>query len=213
MKIIATLVLILIILGGAGYYYLYQKYPYGSWNYRITVNIETPEGLKSGSAVRKMTRAVPMLNLPQATGHYGVEGEAVVIDLGERGTVFALIDWDSYNEVYKALPQPKNAQMWDIEYYMGLKPGTKGDLPPEEYPKMVSFGDVDDPSTQKLLYFVHANGVTNSYEEVLGDGVQLKSITIEITDDSVTWGIIDKFIPSLEEGRYGAKYLNFKRRI
>lgn len=30
--------------------------------------------------------------------------------------------------------------------------------------------------------------------EAFGEGVKLKQITIEITDDLVTWGIVDKYL-------------------
>ncbi len=32
----------------------------------------------------------------------------------------------------------------------------------------------------------------NAVEDVFGEGVKLKSITVEITDEPVTWGVVDK---------------------
>ncbi|PZP55643.1 MAG: hypothetical protein DI586_06155, partial [Micavibrio aeruginosavorus] len=31
------------------------KYPSGTWRYKITINIDTPDGVKTGSAVREVT--------------------------------------------------------------------------------------------------------------------------------------------------------------
>ena len=77
-----------------------------TWNYRITIEIETPEGTKSGSAVRQVQAQLQYpLNPDIGEVISDVFGEAVVIDLGERGVIFALINRDSYNEVYKAFPK------------------------------------------------------------------------------------------------------------
>ena len=75
-----------------------------TWNYRITVEIDTPEGIKSGSAVRKVVATLQPKVTPETKQvSHRVYGEAVVIDLGKRGVVFALIG--SHEEVYKAFPE------------------------------------------------------------------------------------------------------------
>ena len=91
------LALILIVLGYLGYQYLFPSY---SINYKITVNIETPEGIKSGSTVREISqkRALTAINLPGVGSAPNVIGEAVVIDLGEKGLLFGLISDRSYKE-------------------------------------------------------------------------------------------------------------------
>lgn len=32
-------------------------------------------------------------------------------------------------------------------------------------------------------------------EELFGDGVRLKNITLEITDEPITWGVVDQYLP------------------
>jgi hypothetical protein len=185
-----------------------------TWRYRLTVEIETPEGLKSGSSVRQINvytrhgteRAFfyveylgQYLGTALAVAEAGLWlqfkkpafiGEAVVVDLGERGIVFALVDWDSDKEFYYAFPVPKSLQgMEKIGYYNALKPGTKAELK-DDLPKMVMFTDMDDPKSVKLVYVneTYANGSKKEdhFEELLGEGVRLKSVTVEITKDPVT---------------------------
>jgi hypothetical protein len=79
-----------------------------TWRYKITIEIETPEGIKTGSAVREVRawkNAAKIINPDVAPIEYEVIGEAVVVDLGKRGVLFGLIDWDSYEEVESSFPE------------------------------------------------------------------------------------------------------------
>src|SRR6218665_2890440 len=62
--------------------------------YKMTVTVETPEGIKTGSAVREAGRYTEPSILPDQGGVFYrvIGGEAVVVDLAERGVLFALID-------------------------------------------------------------------------------------------------------------------------
>jgi len=95
-----------------------------TFNYRITVEIETPESVKSGSAVRQISvRRQP--RLPDAGSiSYNVSGEAVVIDLGERGVLFSLISHGSYYDVFHAFPYEERG-MDAVRYYRSLSAGKK----------------------------------------------------------------------------------------
>lgn len=61
-------------------------YPSGAWCYKMTVTVETPEGVKTGSAVREVySRTDPALLVNNGTHTILAKGDAVVIDLGSRG--------------------------------------------------------------------------------------------------------------------------------
>ncbi|HTK84182.1 MAG TPA: hypothetical protein VL625_03765 [Patescibacteria group bacterium] len=64
-----------------------QKYSAASGRYKITVTVETPEGLKTGSAVREIyaKSGGPTMLAEASSGHVDATGEAVVVDLGKRG--------------------------------------------------------------------------------------------------------------------------------
>lgn len=68
-------------------------YPSTKIRYKMTVEVETPEGIKTGSAVREISMVSrPMLLGESNDTHVKFEkGEAVVVDLGQRGVLFATL--------------------------------------------------------------------------------------------------------------------------
>jgi hypothetical protein len=65
-----------------------------TYRYRLTVEVHTPEGLKTGSSV------IEVRTSPSGPLHPGLasraRGQAVVVDLGRRGILFALLSPDSF---------------------------------------------------------------------------------------------------------------------
>ena len=57
----------------------------------MTITVDTPEGVKTGSAVHEISNSKGLFGFPDAGNPADIEGEAVVVDLGERGVLFALI--------------------------------------------------------------------------------------------------------------------------
>lgn len=169
-----------------------------SWHYKITVTVDTPEGEKSGSAVREArTEFQPRPELKDFPYHIEIKsrGEAVPVDLGKRGMLFALIDWDSYRELYNAFPyggqmDGKSKFPRDDYYKKTLKSGMKAELR-ANFPRMVTFKDIKDPKSAEAVK-------ADDLAETLGVGVKLKDITLEITDEPVTWEI-GGFLPWLSD--------------
>lgn len=173
-------------------------------NYKITVTIETPEGVKTGYAVREISASVPPISLPDVGNGAKVRGEAVVVDLGKRGVLFALISDESDEEFYNAFPTPGlgASTAAAIKYYnTKLKPGMKAEIR-RGIPKMVIFTDMNDPKSVVLVHGQRFNTTTqkndliDNFEKYFGKDVVLGSYTLEITDGSVTWGTVDKWLPN-----------------
>ena len=63
-----------------------------TWNQRMTVTVETPEGLVTGSTIYEVgARVFPGGQaITGSAAQYGFRGEAAVVDLGEGRYVFAL---------------------------------------------------------------------------------------------------------------------------
>ena len=181
-----------------------SDYPSGEWRYKITMEIETPEGIKTGSTVREISNSTPRLDFPDNGNPATVKGEAVVIDLGQRGLVFSLITDRSDEELYRSFPTQGPSTPKGIRYYNSLKAGMKADLPPMYYPAFVMFKDINDPKSVTLVreeaFFPmrEKKAPIDNFEELFGAGVKLKSITVEITDAPVSWGI-EKGLPWLPE--------------
>lgn len=185
---------------------------YYDLRYEVTLVVETPEGIKTGSTIRQISNSVPMIKFPDGGNPGGLRGEAVSVDLGSRGMLFAVIDHAEDHRFYNAFPPPEKAggaSPEGIAYYSTLKVGQKGVLNPKKFPsfpKIVTFSDLDDPKSVKLAYKFNImfNGtkpyyeITNNLEELFGKGVRIKEITYEITDKPIS-SSIEKILPWISE--------------
>ncbi len=180
----------------------------GTWRYKIIVNVDTPEGLKSGYAVREMSnsRSKVELNLPQSIHPAKVKGEAVVVDLGKRGKLFALMSGYKYGPdhastiLYDVFPSESGGNSAaGIRFYRDLKEA-HAVMTPEQYPMLVMFKDISDPKTVTPVMVIErdvSKGWTqveykiksDNFEKIFGTGVKLKEIIIEMTEEPVTWGV------------------------
>lgn len=174
-------------------------------HYRLKVEVETPQGLRSGSSVIKVMGARnPNWVNPEGRGSRGqYRGEAVAVDLPYGRTLFALLqaeggsadaaEWPimAYADILnpkadfvdnlKQLSQISRAQV------MKVLPKTVHIIPNggsevSALPMLVTFKDISDP---KSVQRVDPDDLSASF----GAGVKLKAITVEITDDTVTSGI------------------------
>ncbi|MCB1592103.1 MAG: hypothetical protein KDI90_06585 [Alphaproteobacteria bacterium] len=188
LRLIGVFLVVGVVLVFAGSGYLYPA----TWNYRITIEVETPEGLKAGSAVRQVKAFRPMALNPDVPNiKYLVLGEAVVVDLGERGVLFSIIRPRSYEEFFNAFPFNGTDQHKKLEFYNNIKLGEKAELK-STLPRLVMFRDLHEP--------ISVVGVdVDNMGEVFGQGVNLKSITIEKTNDPVTYGDVRKKLTWLSD--------------
>lgn len=148
-----------------------------SWHEKITVEVETPEGPKAASSVIRKTfvHADNWFDPPEARGaSQSVSGEAVVLEVAPGKYLFALL---------KGLPSPFEV------FFPGEKPlevASRMELLRESrtltsdlYPLLVTFTDIDDPTTVQRVD-------PSDLAAVFGTGYALKAITLEITDEPVT---------------------------
>lgn len=161
-----------------------------SYRFRMVVEVETQDGLKSGSSVYEVRAGNTLGFLPEeAKRDWAVKGEAVAVDLPDGKTLFALLKTNAKHGDMASLsmqaldPAFKNDI---VESAMRIEDRTgvngSAEVPIEIYPMLVTFTDIADPSSVKL---VDPADLAASY----GPGVKLKRITVEITDDPVTSGI------------------------
>jgi hypothetical protein len=73
---------LLLVVAAAGLVACWILAPGNSWRYRTTIEVQTPEGVRSGSAVRKITyHRNRGFFLAEGSPSWKVNGEAVVIEL------------------------------------------------------------------------------------------------------------------------------------
>ena len=164
-----------------------------SYRYRLTIRVETPEGVRTGSGVLECRAFDTEGQFPQLDRRRGgamVAGEAVVVDLGSRGLLFVLlsggrrpyVDELSANAVVRAGLVRRGPELYtDFAKEVTNVHGEVAVLP-SELPTLVRFRDIADPSS---VEFVDPNDLTASF----GLGVRLLGASIEMTSDPVTTGI------------------------
>jgi hypothetical protein len=177
--------------------------PFGStysYRYKITVEVDTPEGLKSGFAVHETLVSKSNVDLGDIDAKRGMRtrGEAVAVDLSGGQTLFALIPDSSLTQ---AVLDPD----WKNDWVESAKRISGGDTPagalpmdpakpvgrfdkPSGYPMLVRFRDSADPKTVEE---VKPDDLAASF----GAGVRLRRIILQMTDEDVTVGI-EKKLPS-----------------
>lgn len=205
-------------MAACAYVGLSPDYPSANIRYKMTVEVETPEGVKTGSAVREISMVSrPMLLGESNDTHVKLEkGEAVVVDLGQRGVLFVLMSigggggqavWAPFNAFPSPCPEGAVSRC-GVKYYSSLKSADKAVLKPQYYPGVVRFKDINKPLTvERVIEMVQCTdneiGIssnhcikTSRFEEFFGEGVRLKSIQVEITEDEITQKI-ETFLPWL----------------
>ncbi|WP_115366643.1 cupin domain-containing protein [Alteripontixanthobacter maritimus] len=172
------------------------------YRYRLTVEVDTPDGLRTGSSVievrQKLVRSGA--NPSSVIVSRRAYGEAVTVDLPNGGTLFALlssedqIDWaasvmqqaapkvsgeihqETFDNMLLIDGEVKLPRYWSINDF---------DLKLSGYPFLVTFTDPNDPSSVQIVD-------PDNLDEKFGHRVNLQRITVQITDDPVTNSISKK---------------------
>lgn len=172
------------------------------YRYRLTVEVETPEGLRSGSGVIEVEQRMGRSSMNPAGRKIlrRARGEAVAVDLPDGRTLYVLlrsdgnIDWATY--VMQMLAPDIEGEPWEEAFDNVLLIEGEVELPrtrPTEehldersaYPILVTFGDESDPTTVER---VDPDNLTASF----GERYMLERITVQLTDDPVTTGLDER---------------------
>ena len=182
-------------LGGCGLLDTHYRY-----RYKMTVEIETPGGLKTGTSVQE--QSVTKYYMQDMAGNIRdmqTRGEAVAVDLPDGQMLFALL-------CEASLIQSVLDPLWKNDWVESGRRITSGETPETvlvvaptrseiayengveftkvvpHYPKLVRFRDIHDP---KSVEMVDPDDVAASFSA----GVRLKRITLQLTDEKVTSGL------------------------
>jgi hypothetical protein len=161
-------------------------FPIYTSRFRLTVEVETSEGLKSGSSVIETTIQDVKVGFPGMVHlDYGVHGEAVFVDLGQDHHVIALLAFGPTGQeqyrlnglVRAALARGRQSDWWEEASLRG-----SGDLPPDYVPTLVTFTDLNDPKTAQVLY------ATEIYETREGTNAPRRNVRVAIDRFAETFG-------------------------
>jgi hypothetical protein len=162
------------------------------YRFRMTVEVQTPQGIKTGSSVYEVWAAANAARMfpEERARDWGVKGEALVIDLS-TGPVFVLLKTDDAMRPDLALmsmtaldPDFDNDVVESAARIAGHWSTRRGAVPRAVWPMMVRFGDINDPKTM---------------ERVDPTAIGVKRIALETTGDAVTTGI-EKRLPNFAVG-------------
>jgi hypothetical protein len=166
-----------------------------SWHQRLTVTVQTPTGEISGAAVTEVTKVDSdgALVLVEARGvRTKVRGEAVVVEVAPGRYLFALLGGAGH-WAYPAFGLGQGLSYDEsMHKLMGVPHDTPSPLPVKDYPLLVTFTDINDPTT---VTRVDPGDLADSF----GPGVSLTAVTLAVTDDPVTEGRVEAVLGWLVE--------------
>ena len=188
--------------------YNYVTYPSYTYRYRMTVEVETPEGVKTGSSVIEVrTEQWNSWMTGLSNGHNGsseASGEGVIVMINDDNALLVLIGKGSYNDhANYMLPYAVPMKEWNVDWnkskeikipwglvkirkvrqHYGTLKGEKGILKKELYPLCFIAKSINSENIEVKELDL------DNLEKILGDGFFIKNITIETTSDPLEWKI------------------------
>ncbi|WP_338426390.1 hypothetical protein [Sphingopyxis kveilinensis] len=170
-----------------------------NYRYRLTIEIETPQGLRTGSSVIAVKCGIVRLSAMGGSGCHA-RGEAVTVDMPDGQTLFALLrgkdDPDLANYLASSPVMPRSAkadshdrdEQWrrraeflaqPRQIPRTVKGGPSGRESVDNYPMMILFEDNKDPAGVKIVE-------PDRLELGFGYPASINSITVQLTEAPVT---------------------------
>ena len=161
------------------------------WNQKLTVEVSTPDGIRSGSAVTEV-----VWQERNWTGNFpgSYHGEATVVDLGQGRYLFALISEQTrYLALRTFAPDLGNKATITEEGFAAMA-HTRGvrDVPEKYYPLLVTFDDISRPETVRRVN-------PEEISKYFGIGVNFNHIKLEIVRENKNNGNVEIILPWLEK--------------
>lgn len=168
---------------------------------RLTVEVDTPQGLRKGSSVYEVWANNKTALLPdEVKRDWGVRGEAVAVDLPNGQTLFALLKTNAKHGDMAGLSMTALDPAFRNDIVESAARIASGDgfkrqanVAPDNYPMLVYFRDLADPASVQVVN-------PADFASPFGPGYALRIITVQITDEAVTT-IIEKKLTWLSSHR------------
>lgn len=173
-----------------------------TYRYRLSVEVDTPDGLRTGSSVIEVQQR--LVRPGSSPGHTAivrrVRGQAVAVELSDGRTLFALlrseddVDWAAAVMQTAAPRHPDESFTEQFDNMLLIKgevelpprwPPVAGGLRLAGYPLLITLADLSDPTSIERVD-------PGDLAATFGDGVSLRRISVQLTDDPVTTGIKER---------------------
>lgn len=174
------------------------------WNQRLTLVIQTPQGEVRGSAVTRVEEwTTKDLLAPGTAMRRTFYGEAVAVEVLPGQWLFALLQGDGATGadgwVYKAYDlgavvgsDGRRSHSLSLGKLFAQPLDVPVPLPADGLPLLVTFDDITKPETVQRVD-------PGNLAAVFGEGVRLKAVTLEMTDEAVTGGRVEGVLGWLED--------------
>ena len=172
--------------------------PVYSWRQKLTIEVEANGKSYSGASVIRVSwNEAYGRQLTGRANESRMSGEAAFVEIADKGALFALLSSPHDRG------DPRRAAFWALGYAPkpGFSPesfkalsraqGRVAELSRDQYPMLVMFENIADPKTVREVD-------PQNLAEAFGAGVNLKRMTLEITDEPTTSKIEAK-LPWLKE--------------
>lgn len=156
------------------------------YKFRLNVEVDTTQGLRTGSSVIEVRAWNTWSFLPEeAKRDWSIKGEAVAVDLPE-GTLFALLK--TANPLHDLAQMSMTAL--DLEFHNDVVESAKrisrkhdvlqvAEVNPADFPVMVRFTDNRDPRTLEVIE-------KKNLKEIFPSTIELPRFLVKLTDDPVS---------------------------
>ncbi len=146
--------------------------------FRLTLEVETPDGMKSASGVYSVTpnRGYGGSNTGETAGPR-TRGDALFVDLGGGKNLVALLavgteptelDATNYIAMRSFIAAGRKVQFRDMKKTTSMSPVV---VPAANAPVLVTFKDVNDPASMRLV-------TADDVQELLGPGIRLHALSV-----------------------------------
>jgi hypothetical protein len=178
--------------------------------FRMTVHVETPKGLRTGSSVMEISAWENSFALNGHVRGRSFKGEAISVDLPSNRTLFALIvterpasfqifdialdtldpnyNFDWVESIARTKSERKSRESAIVSPFrsLGLTKQIQSGVPfRSNYPMLVTFRDLNTPASVERI---DPQNLGASF----GPGYSIKAITVEMTDQPLTQKIAQK---------------------
>jgi hypothetical protein len=166
-------------------------WPTCTFRYRLTVEVETPRGIKTGSSVIDATIAYQWQALPEV-GVFtsSVTGEAVFVDLGDDKNLVVTLTNDGSGRMDAREPEKRSHDAFYLPFVLfgldyldkstlcgaiGRVSGTR-EVPLEMLPTLVTFGNTSDPKSVQRVE-------PTNLPAIFGPGYSTRKVTLSRVTD------------------------------
>ncbi len=164
-----------------------------SWHQKMTITFETPAGEVSGSSVSAVSWRKQWFRWDGMGWSSDLTGEAVVVEVTPGRFLFALLKGAGTTEYMGSVAAASIAgregrvldeALFSEVYHRSNRARGVITVPEYQYPMLVTFDDITKPETVRRVD-------PKDLAAVFGEGVRLKAVTLEITDEAVTEGRVE----------------------